>query len=118
MFPPQTAPRRLHLNHRAVPLASKLPCCWKKVARLVRRQGRSGAPPANRPRTCARKERDLRLTSKIVTVTAATGLLLGATLATAPLAMASVSQGYVYGEGWGSSVNNDFGDEGPVDYNS
>ncbi len=36
----------------------------------------------------------------------------------APSASASVSQGVVYGAGWGAQVQDDFGDEGPLDSSS
>ncbi|MEV5848804.1 peptidoglycan-binding protein [Streptomyces sp. NPDC048179] len=55
---------------------------------------------------------------KVLAAAMAAAALTAGAASVAPTATASVSQGYVIGGGWGDSVKDDFGDEGPVDHDS
>ncbi|WP_217550914.1 peptidoglycan-binding protein [Streptomyces sp. GbtcB6] len=55
---------------------------------------------------------------KVLAAAMATAALTAGAVSVAPAATASVSQGYVVGGGWGGSVQDDFGDEGPLDSSS
>lgn len=55
---------------------------------------------------------------KVLAAAMAAAALTAGAASLAPAASASVSQGYVVGGGWGASVQDDFGDEGPLDSSS